>query len=137
MNEEYDKKIDNKILITDSIEEYKNQINEVNEKIDIEKRNMNDLDDIEDIVVSLNKSFDDCISILRTSMSGPTVNNKLNSLEENNTINLNKTIGDIEIKREEILNNISKLYDDKGEIEDNFRSNMNEKSHDNDIEGSE
>ena len=82
MNEEFDKKIDNKVLITDSIEEYKNQINEVNEKIDIEKRNMNDLDDIEDIVVSLNKSFDDCISILRSSMSGPTVNNKLNSLEE-------------------------------------------------------
>ena len=124
-NIEEEKKIDNKITVNDYVSSYKEKINDINNQIDEEKNKMKNLNDMEDIVVSLNKSVETCVGLLRESMQGNNINNKLDSIEESNTINLNKVIGNIDIKRDDVKNNLFKLNNDKDNIEEEFRKNSN------------
>lgn len=119
--EEENKIADNKIDNEASYSEYRKKIEDYNNKIDAEKDKIKDLEDIEDLYVSLNKSINECVSILRDSVKGKNVTNKLNAIEENNAINLNKTISDIDIKRNDIKNNIVLLNNEKDKYEENFR----------------
>lgn len=119
--EEENKIADNKIDNDASYSEYRKKIEDYNNKIDAEKDKIKDLEDIEDLYVSLNKSINECVSILRDSVKGKNVTNKLNAIEENNAINLNKTISDIDIKRNDIKNNIVLLNNEKDKYEENFR----------------
>ncbi len=119
--EEENKIADNKIDNDASYSEYRKKLEDYNNKIDAEKDKIKDLEDIEDLYVSLNKSINECVSILRDSVKGKNVTNKLNAIEENNAINLNKTISDIDIKRNDIKNNIVLLNNEKDKYEENFR----------------
>ena len=119
--EEQNKIADNKIDNDASYSEYRKKLEDYNNKIDAEKDKIKDLEDIEDLYVSLNKSINECVSILRDSVKGKNVTNKLNAIEENNAINLNKTISDIDIKKNDIKNNIVLLNNEKDKYEENFR----------------
>lgn len=117
---------DNRDLIVDNRSEYRKRLEDYNTKIDIEKSKIRNLDDIEDIVVSLNKNVNTCVSLLRESMKGKNITNKLNSIEESNAVNLSRTIGNIDVKKEELESRIVSLNDEKEKYEDKFRDKNNE-----------
>ena len=123
--ETVDKVADNRNLIDDSRGEYRKKLDDYNTKIDVEKSKIRNLDDIADLVVSLNKSVNTCVSLLRESMKGKNITNKLNSIEESNIINLNRTLESLDIKKEKIQNNIASINKEKEKYEDKYRNKDN------------
>lgn len=125
------KKIDNQMLDKQEVVNYKNKINEIDDRIDQEKSRMRELDDMEELFVSLSKNITKCVDLLNKSIKGNNISNKLNSIEENNKINFSKSIGNLEIERDEIKNNIVDLNNKKEDYqqkmkEDNIKEELKE-----------
>lgn len=140
MNEDTDKNIkvaDNRKLDENELPYYREKINDIENQIDYEKDKMRNLDDMEDIFVSLNNNINKCVEILRKSIKGKNTANKLNSIEENNKINFKKSIGNIEIEKEETKNNIINLYTEKDNIQKEIRDKYNEKKYDDNLKKEE
>ena len=115
------KKIDNQMLDKKEVVNYKNKINEIDDRIDQEKSRMRELDDMEELFVSLSKNITKCVDLLNKSIKGNNISNKLNSIEENNKINFSKSIGNLEIERDEIKNNIVDLNNKKEDYQQKMK----------------
>jgi hypothetical protein len=102
-----DKRADNKVL------EKKVKIKEIDSKIDIEKNKEKRLDDIEEIVTSLNNNINRCLELLSISIKGNNSEKKYNNIQTENRINYKKNMNDIEIQREMLKTNINKLNTEK------------------------
>ena len=121
MNEE--KKADNSI---NDIYQTKEKISRIDNRIDIEKKKMKDLDEIEELFSSLTKNISKCVELLNKSVKGKTVNAKLNAIEENNKINFGKSMANIDIQREETKRNLIKLTEEKEEYQNEIKEKYNE-----------
>ena len=111
-----EKKADNKIL------ENKARIKEIDSQIDVEKDKGKQLDDIEEVVVSLNKNIERCLELLGTSVKGNNFEKKLSAYQTENKINYKKNMNDIESQRELLKANINKLYNEKDELLENIKN---------------
>ncbi len=113
------KQADNKIL------DNKAKVKEIDSKIDIEKNKENNLDDIEEVVNSLNSNINKCIELLGISIKGNNTERKLSALEIENRINYKKSMNDIEAQRQLLKSNITKLNDEKEEALNNIKEEEN------------
>ncbi len=113
MNEE--KTIDNKLV------DNKAKLKVVNDKIDIERQKMKNLDEIEELFVSLNSNINKCVELLSKSMKGENIGRKLGAIEESNKVNFNKSIYSINSNREDIKKKLSELSDQKDEVQELIR----------------
>jgi len=120
-----EKKADNRLI------ENKNKMNEINSKLDYEKNKMKRLDDMEELFVSLNKDINKCVELLGESIKGKNVSRRLNSVQENNNINLRKGMVNIEEERESIKKNIVELSNEKDELIDKMKKEEKEKEENN------
>lgn len=115
---------DNRVLDENETINYKKRINEIDDRIDEEKSKMKNLDEMEELFVSLSKNITKCVDLLNKSIKGNNIANRLNSIEENNKINFTKSIGNLEIEREEIKNRLVSLNNEK----DDFQKLMREQN---------
>ena len=126
-----ERKADNIIMVDEktansSVYATKKRIDSIDNRISEEKSKMKDLDDMEELFVSLSKNISKCVELLNKSVKGRNVNSKLNAIEENNKINFQKSINNIDIQREEIKNNLIKLNDQKETIQEQLKENYKE-----------
>ena len=126
-----ERKADNIIMVDEktansSVYATKKRIDSIDNRISEEKSKMKDLDDMEELFVSLSKNISKCVELLNKSGKGRNVNSKLNAIEENNKINFQKSINNIDIQREEIKNNLIKLNDQKETIQEQLKENYKE-----------
>ena len=105
-----EKKADNKII------ENKARIKEIDSQIDVEKGKGRQLDDMEEVVTSLNKNISKCLELLGKSVKGNNFDKKLTAYEAENRINYKKNMGNIEAQRELLQININRLYSEKDEL---------------------
>ena len=92
------------------------KIKELDSKIDVEKNKNKQLDEIEEIVVSLNKNITRCLELLGASIKGNNTEKKLSAIESENNMNFKKNISNIELQREIVNNNINKLKNEKDKL---------------------
>ena len=105
-----EKKADNKILET------KAKVKEIDSKIDAEKDKGKDLDDMEEIVTSLNQNIAKCLELLGQSVKGNNYEKRLSAYQIENKINYKKNISYIESQRDQLKERISKLNEQKEEL---------------------
>lgn len=122
-------KIENKNISADNaIYMTKQKISSLDNRIDAEKNKMRELDDMEELFVSLSKNISKCVELLNRSVKGKNVNSKLNSIEENNKINFAKSMSNIEIQREDAKNNLVKLTEEKEKYQDALKEEYQRKA---------
>ena len=122
-------KIENKNISADNaIYITKQKISSLDNRIDAEKNKMRELDDMEELFVSLSKNISKCVELLNRSVKGKNVNSKLNSIEENNKINFAKSMSSIEIQREDTKNNLVKLTEEKEKYQDALKEEYERKA---------
>ena len=80
-----EKKIDNRIIST------KEKIYNVDERLDVAKKRINNLQGMQDSVNAIAKSMNRCIDLLSRSIKGPAVNNRLEDMRSTNKIFLAKS----------------------------------------------
>ncbi len=132
-----EKRADNVVInngLGNNNNENRNYINNIDSQIDVEKSKMKNLDDMEEIFISLNKNISKCVELLNKSIKGKSVSKKLNAIEENNKINFVKSMNNIDSEREEIKNNLIKLNKEKEEYQDKMNKKEDEEE-DNNNEG--
>lgn len=105
-----EKRADNKII------ENKAKIKELDSKIDIEKNKDKQLDDIEEVVTSLNKNIARCLELLGDSIQGNNFDKRLDAYETQNRINYRKNINNIEAQRDYYKDRINRLNNEKEEL---------------------
>ena len=105
-----EKKADNKIL------QNKVRIKEIDSKIDVEKDKSKQLDDLEEVVISLNKNIERCLELLGTSVKGNNFEKKLSAYQTENKINYKKNMSDIESQKEIVRANVVRLNNEKEEL---------------------
>ena len=105
-----EKKADNKVL------ENKAKIKEIDSRIDDVKNRGKKLDDMEEIVDSLNKNIDKCLELLGKSVKGNNYEKRLDAYQTENKINYKKNIGYIEAQRDLIKNKITRLNKEKEDL---------------------
>ncbi len=105
-----EKKADNKII------ENKARIKEIDSQIDIEKDKGKELDDMEEVVTSLNKNIARCLELLGASVQGNNFEKKLAAYDTENRINYRKNLNNIEAQRDILKARISKLNSEKEEL---------------------
>ena len=127
-------KIENKKISTDSaIYLTKQKISSLDNRIDAEKNKIRELDDMEELFVSLSKNISKCVELLNRSVKGKNVNSKLNSIEENNRINFAKSMSNIEIQREDTKNNLVKLTEEKEKYQDELKEEYEKKNNEENV----
>lgn len=104
------KKIDNQIL------EKKRILNEMDDKIDLEKKKLKQMEGIWEELISLNKNLDKCIDILSRSMQGPNLGLVYDDMRDSNKRFLVKTSGSLEEYTEILKKNIDDLSAKREEI---------------------
>jgi len=104
------KKADNSVITT------KQNIEQIDDKINIEKERIRKLENIHEELISLNRNMDKCIEILSKSMKGPTSNVMFDDMHNSNRIFLLKTASNLTEQAELSRKNINKLYQEKDEI---------------------
>ena len=115
MNDKEDtKSVDNKI-------DTKTKLRLVNDRIDVERQKMKNLDELEELFVSLNKNINKCVELLGRSIKGENIGRKLSAIEENNKVSFNKSIYNINSDREEVKNLLSRLNDERDEYQEMIR----------------
>ena len=114
------KKLDNRRI------DNKTKLKEVNDQLDIEKKRLKTLDDIEELFVSLNDNVSKCVDLLAKSIKGQNINKKLDYIEESNKINYIKSIDSINDDRENIKQNIKRLNSERDEYQERIRRENNE-----------
>lgn len=84
---------------------------------------MKNLDELEELFVSLNKNINKCVELLARSIKGENVGQKLSAIEENNKVSFNRSIYNINSDRDEIKQTLSKLNDERDEYQEMIRRN--------------
>ena len=82
---------------------------------------MKNLDELEELFVSLNKNINKCVELLGRSIKGENIGRKLSAIEENNKVSFNKSIYNINSDREEVKNLLSRLNDERDEYQEMIR----------------
>ena len=123
-----EKKIDNKTMndkedtkSADNKIDTKTKLRLVNDRIDVERQKMKNLDELEELFVSLNKNINKCVELLGRSIKGENIGRKLSAIEENNKVSFNKSIYNINSDREEVKNLLSRLNDERDEYQEMIR----------------
>jgi len=104
------KKADNQILNT------KQKINNIDNKLDLEKKHLNKIDEMHQEINSLAKDINKCVELLSKSMKGPTVNNMFQDMENTNRTFYRRATMELEQEEINIKKNINKLYKEKDAI---------------------
>ena len=89
-----EKTADNKVIET------KYERNIIEENIDISKKTLKSLDQIEDCLASLDKNLSKCIELLSVSMKGKKASGILNRVNETKTIDIKNSLSSIDEYRE-------------------------------------
>lgn len=105
-----EKKIDNRIIST------KEKIYNVDERLDVAKKRINNLQGMQDSVNAIAKSMNRCIDLLSRSIKGPAVNNRLEDMRSTNKIFLAKSTASIEEETMTIRKEINELYKEKDRL---------------------
>lgn len=123
-----EKKIDNKTMndkedtkSADNKIDTKTKLRLVNDRIDVERQKMKNLDELEELFVSLNRNINKCVELLGRSIKGENIGRKLSAIEENNKVSFNKSIYNINSDREEVKNLLSRLNDERDEYQEMIR----------------
>ena len=123
-----EKKIDNKTMndkedtkSADNKIDTKTKLRLVNDRIDVERQKMKNLDELEELFVSLNKNINKSVELLGRSIKGENIGRKLSAIEENNKVSFNKSIYNINSDREEVKNLLSRLNDERDEYQEMIR----------------
>ena len=105
-----EKNIDNRIIST------KEKIYNVDEKLDVAKKRINNLQGMQDSVNAIAKSMNRCIDLLSKSIKGPAVNNRLEDMRSTNKIFLAKSTASIEEETMAVRKTINELYMEKDRL---------------------
>lgn len=102
-----DKKIDNEYV------NYKREISQIDDAIDIEKQKLKRLDDMQEELAALNRNMEVCISLLAASVKGKNLGNVYRDIYDSNKRSCRK-IGDaIDSTNSVATKKINNLYNDK------------------------
>lgn len=104
------KRIDNEIINTNKI------LNEIDEKIDIEKNRIRQIDDMQDNVREINRGFDRVIDILSCSIKGPNTDMMFDEMRDTSRSFYIEASSSLDEEALEIRNNVNKLYQQKDDI---------------------
>lgn len=113
-----EKRIDNE---TTTIKE---KLNKIDNKIDIEKRMTKKMEEMQEDLLTLNKSINRCVELLSVSTSGQTTRNMLNDINYQNKILYQNITSEIDEEMLDSKMRINKLYEEKDNIS---KENKNEK----------
>lgn len=105
-----ERKIDNRVVTS------KSRISAIDEKLDIEKKRIKNLSDMQDTVNSIAKSMERCIDLLSKSIRGPKTNNRFNDMRNSNKVFLRKATDSIEEESMAVRKKINELYKEKDTI---------------------
>ena len=107
-----EKEADNKIS------ERKQQIYQIEDRIDSEKNKLNKISDIEDNFIALNKSLNRCIELVSSSVKSKKNTYMYEDMRISNNTLLNRVSNTLDEERDAVNKNIKNLYSEKSKIED-------------------
>ena len=107
-----EKEADNKIS------ERKQQIYQIEDRIDSEKNKLNKISDIEDNFIALNKSINRCIELVSSSVKSKNNTYMYEDMRISNNTLLNRVSNTLDEERDTVNKNIKNLYSEKSKIED-------------------
>ena len=107
-----EKEADNKIS------ERKQQIYQIEDRIDSEKNKLNKISDIEDNFIALNKSINRCIELVSSSVKSKKNTYMYEDMRISNNTLLNRVSNTLDEERDTVNKNIKNLYSEKSKIED-------------------
>lgn len=100
------------------ISERKQQIYQIEDRIDSEKNKLNKISDIEDNFVALNKSLNRCIELVSSSVKSKKNTYMYEDMRISNNTLLNRVSNTLDEERDTVNKNIKNLYSEKSKIED-------------------
>lgn len=100
------------------ISERKQQIYQIEDRIDSEKNKLNKISDIEDNFVALNKSLNRCIELVSSSVKSKKNTYMYEDMRISNNTLLNRVSNTLDEERDAVNKNIKNLYSEKSKIED-------------------
>lgn len=104
------KKADNRTVNT------KQKIKEIDDRLDIERKKLQKLDDMREEIISLNKNMDKCIDLLAKSIKGPVTKSIFNDMYDSNKIFFIKANSAIDEENNISKKEINKLYQEKDKL---------------------
>lgn len=100
------------------ISERKQQIYQIEDRIDSEKNKLNKISDIEDNFIALNKSLNRCIELVSSSVKSKKNTYMYEDMRISNNTLLNRVSNTLDEERDAVNKNIKNLYSEKSKIED-------------------
>ncbi len=100
------------------ISERKQQIYQIEDRIDSEKNKLNKISDIEDNFIALNKSLNRCIELVSSSVKSKKNTYMYEDMRISNNTLLNRVSNTLDEERDAVKKNIKNLYSEKSKIED-------------------
>ena len=100
------------------ISERKQQIYQIEDRIDSEKNKLNKISDIEDNFIALNKSLNRCIELVSSSVKSKKNTYMYEDMRISNNTLLNIVSNTLDEERDAVNKNIKNLYSEKSKIED-------------------
>ena len=100
------------------ISERKQQIYQIEDRIDSEKSKLNKISDIEDNFIALNKSLNRCIELVSSSVKSKKNTYMYEDMHISNNTLLNRVSNTLDEERDAVNKNIKNLYSEKSKIED-------------------
>ena len=100
------------------ISERKQQIYQIEDRIDSEKNKLNKISDIEDNFIALNKSLNRCIELVSSSVKSKKNTYMYEDMRISNNTLLNRVSNTLDEERDTVNKNIKNLYSEKSKIED-------------------
>jgi|GEM_PF-6308431 hypothetical protein len=100
------------------ISERKQQIYQIEDRIDSEKNKLNKISDIEDNFIALNKSLNRCIELVSSSVKSKKNTYMYEDMHISNNTLLNRVSNTLDEERDAVNKNIKNLYSEKSKIED-------------------
>ena len=100
------------------ISERKQQIYQIEDRIDSEKNKLNKISDIEDNFIALNKSLNRCIELVSSSVKSKKNTYMDEDMRISNNTLLNRVSNTLDEERDAVKKNIKNLYSEKSKIED-------------------
>ena len=96
----------------------KQQIYQIEDRIDSEKNKLNKISDIEDNFIALNKSLNRCIELVSSSVKSKKNTYMYEDMRISNNTLLNRVSNTLDEERDAVNKNIKNLYSEKSKIED-------------------
>lgn len=100
------------------ISERKQQIYQIEDRIDSEKNKLNKISDIEDNFIALNKNLNRCIELVSSSVKSKKNTYMYEDMRISNNTLLNRVSNTLDEERDAVNKNIKNLYSEKSKIED-------------------